>query len=425
MTYPNAACGRNQSSMGPRPVRGENTGQGPMLRTRAHGARMSMHKDSNPSPLTPNPLPLTPLLLLILLSVTTTGCFSDVDTFYGRGKSQIGAKSVNGTAVLAEMFETAGHKVASRDKLTPRLSQRADCIVWFPDDFQPPDEKHVDWFEAWLRGKSGRTLIYVCRDFDAGEWYWKKMYPDASTEQQTLVRNRMIDAQSEFRTRRGSIPAKKDQDCKWFTVEAKYQPRKVRKLQSPDPEWLEDVDPAKLEAELVGRVVPSSKAEVLLRSDGDVLLSSRRRGRGRVIVVANGSFLLNLPLVNHEHRKLAGGLIGEVGPPAKTVVFLESYAGEPPIFDQDPKAVMPTGMEIFSVWPTNWILLHLAAVGVIFCFSRVPIFGRPRQLKPEGLSDFGEHIRAVAELLQRTDDRTHAMGRVLHYQQTTKSGENT
>jgi len=37
---------RKQSSMGPRPVRGKNTGRGPMLQACAHGARMSMHKDS-------------------------------------------------------------------------------------------------------------------------------------------------------------------------------------------------------------------------------------------------------------------------------------------------------------------------------------------------------------------------------------------
>jgi len=55
---PNATCGRNQSSMGPRPVRGENTGRGPILQTCAHGARMSMHKDSNPQSPTPNPQPL-------------------------------------------------------------------------------------------------------------------------------------------------------------------------------------------------------------------------------------------------------------------------------------------------------------------------------------------------------------------------------
>jgi len=33
------------------------------------------------------------------------------------------------------------------------------------------------------------------------------------------------------------------------------------------------------------------------------------------VLVNNGSFLLNLPLVNLEHRKLAARLIGASGPP--------------------------------------------------------------------------------------------------------------
>ena len=40
-----APGGCNQSSMGPWPVRGKNTGQGPMLQTCSHGERVSMHKD--------------------------------------------------------------------------------------------------------------------------------------------------------------------------------------------------------------------------------------------------------------------------------------------------------------------------------------------------------------------------------------------
>ena len=42
-------------------------------------------------------------------------------------------------------------------------------------------------------------------------------------------------------------------------------------------------------------------------------------------VVANGSFLVNLQLVNKEHRKLAGKLIDEV-PKGSRVVFIEANA---------------------------------------------------------------------------------------------------
>jgi len=139
--------------------------------------------------------------------------------------------------------------------------------------------------------------------------------------------------------------------------------------------------------------------------------------------VANGSFLLNASLVNHEHRKLAGKLIDEVGPPSQTVVFLESGRSGPTISEKDPSAAVPTGMEILTVSPICWIFLQFAVVGVLFCFSRWPIFGLPRQLPADAPSDFGKHIRAVAELLGRSRDRAYAMARVLNYQQTTKPPE--
>jgi len=156
---------------------------------------------------------------------------------------------------------------------------------------------------------------------------------------------------------------------------------------------------------------------VLLESGADPLVTSERIGASRVIVVANGSFLLNLPLVNHEHRKLAGQLIDEVGPPDRTVVFLESGPGGPFVFETDPDSGPPSALAIFHIWPANWILLHLAVVGVILCFSRFPIFGRPRDPEPEGTSDFGRHVQALGKLLQRSGDTAHAAGRLSHYQQ--------
>ena len=186
-----------------------------------------------------------------------------------------------------------------------------------------------------------------------------------------------------------------------------------------DPAWLEGVDPAKVEIELESRLEPPPAAKILLASKGDVLVSSTPWQGSRLIVVANGSFLLNVPLVNHEHRKLAGKLIDEIGPPGQKVVFLESGSGGPPIRDKDPTLGSPTGLEIFNLWPTNWILLHLAAVGVIFCFVRWPIFGRPRRVKRVAASDFGRHIAAEAELLKRSGDRTYATARLMHYRQLT------
>jgi hypothetical protein len=300
--------------------------------------------------------------------VSSAGCARKLDTDYGQRKGTA-TYSVNGTAVLADMFEAAGHDVYSWRWLSPRVQDRADCIVWFPNDFEPPSEEVREWLDDWLLGGSddlfsdlleeqpGRTLIYVCRDFDAAAWYWEKVKPDAPPEQVKQVEKAAAAAQNDFDVARQAIPA--EQDCQWFTVQGKSKPRQVRSLQGP---WAEGIDAAEVEIELNGRIKAADTAEVLLKSDGDVLVTRQEHNGSQLIVVANGSFLLNLPLVNQEHRKLAGRLIDQIGPPRQTVVFLESDPGGPPIRDEDPSAQVPTGMEIFlagrpagssGIWPPS------------------------------------------------------------------------
>ena len=113
-----------------------NAGQARPLRERPHGHFLP-----------PSPFRLPPFLLCLLLPL---GCGKGIDTGYGQRSGTDAALSVNGTAVLAGMFERAGHRVYSRHALSPGLGQRADCIVWFPDDFQPPPEPVREWLEKWL-----------------------------------------------------------------------------------------------------------------------------------------------------------------------------------------------------------------------------------------------------------------------------------
>jgi hypothetical protein len=356
------------------------------------------------------------LAVLGLFFLVTGGCVDEIDTAYGQ---RTGATwtSVNGTSVLGKMFEQAGHTVFSWRMLSPRLRRRADCIVWFPNDFHPPKQQACEWLEAWLREKAGRTLIYVGRDFDSAVWYWDDIRPRAPADQQQEILRRKLEAQGDFR--KNLLPSGTTEECDWFTVQGGRKHRKVCTL-AGEPEWIEGIDPAKLAVELNHRIVPSRVAEVLLESEGDVLVTREPVGPSRLIVVANGSFLLNLPLVRHEHRKLAGQLIDQVGPPGQTVVFLESGPGGPLVFETDPSLGPPSGLAIFDVWPANWILLHLAVAGIIFCFSRFPIFGPPRGLEPEGTSDFGRHVEALGELFQRAGDTAHAAARLSHYQQLTR-----
>ena len=196
------------------------------------------------------------------------------------------------------------------------------------------------------------------------------------------------------------------EECDWFVLKS-GSPRSPDELSGP---WSEGIDAKQAELEITTRLVPPRRTERLLVSGDDILVARNKTlwPRSRLITIVNGSFLLNLPLVNHEHRKLAGKLI-EAVEPAGRVVFLSSGAGGPPI-DPDPQD--NSLWSVFGAWPLSAVLLHLAATGIIFCFARWPIFGRPRAEPREARSDFGKHVAALGELLRHTKDRPYAVSQL-------------
>src|SRR5690606_2864032 len=91
--------------------------------------------------------------------------------------------------------------------------------------------------------------------------------------------------------------------------------------------------------------------ESLLYS-GDLTLVSRVTepywDDSQILVVTNGSFLLNMALVNHEHRKLAGHLLAACGD-RRVAAFVESGPDGIEVYDEEPVAKYPTGLEMFTV----------------------------------------------------------------------------
>ena len=119
---------------------------------------------------------------LTLLYVCIGCAPTDIASTYGERRGSEGGPSVNGTAVLAGMFEEAGHRVSSWSRLSPKLEE-CQTIVWFPDDFAPPTVEQRDFLEWWLYNETGRTVVYVGRDFDATPAYWRQILPIAPPEQ--------------------------------------------------------------------------------------------------------------------------------------------------------------------------------------------------------------------------------------------------
>ncbi|MEQ8787672.1 MAG: hypothetical protein RIC55_15320 [Pirellulaceae bacterium] len=161
-----------------------------------------------------------------------------------------------------------------------------------------------------------------------------------------------------------------------------------------------------------------------------------RTSDSQILVVANGSFLLNLPLVNSQHRLLAGELIEECEYHEQLrVAVLETDWTGANVYLAEPD--MPSYLELFTVWPLNVILLHLLGLGILACFFFAPIFGRPIDRRvltvvegrpiyvsigseSTGPSDFGKHIEALGELMRRTGDVQYAQARLQHYQQNVR-----
>lgn len=374
----------------------------------------------------------TSLTLVALISLLV-GCESNLQTRYGR-RTGSGASSVNGTTVLGDMFAKAGHDVRSWAVLSPSLYE-ADVIVWAPNDFALPPDSARAWLEDWLLyTDEEKILIYIGRDYDAAPHYWTYAKQNAPASQQKEIGRRLRMAKRRVTQNQADLPAATEWSD-WFSIDGSAQHEKISKLSGP---WSEGIDASKTDIEHHARLVPNEHADVLLATaDGEPLVSETIFGwdeeeetgeneythfdygnDSRLIVIENGSFLLNMPLVNHEHRKLAGKLVAHVGSPRKRVVFLQTYQGGPPVRDTDPNAQTPTGLTLFAVWPLNGVLVHLALLGFVYAMARWPVFGVPRLLARDSLTDFGAHVSALGSLLSETGDANFARNALKKYRQT-------
>lgn len=370
-------------------------------------------------------------LALMIVGLSGCGDSSSIQTTYGQRRGEAG-KSVNGTRVLSDMFETAGFRVYTWKYLSPRLGSY-DTILWTPDDFALPSPETRDYFDKWLASATPKTLIYIGRDYDAAAAYWDDVWTSAPADQKLEIWRRRARATGQHATARLQMPHGADTTCEWFKVLRDEPPHVARELSGP---WADGIDPAQTDIRVQGRLQPPDEAELkkllnvqaedyaevtyfrtpsyeVLLADGDRPLVTRVTkpgwGDSQILVVTNGSFLLNMPLVNHEHRKLAGHLI-EACSPGKKAAFLETSVSDPEVSDKGAKAPPADAVRRRVVLVAHWFIL-----GLIFCFAVFPIFGRPKPLANESQSEFSQHVDALGELLEETRDVAFAHKQLTHY----------
>lgn len=401
------------------------------------------------------------VILALLCIPVMIGCGRRTESqlrTYGASNGSEGSRSINGYGALRKMFQQRGDKTFSAMSFSSAL-ETMDTIVWTPDTVTPPSIENRDTLEQWLMAKSGRTLVYIGRDFDASLDYWEHVVSEMPAGQKTrAMREQMLSRVEAMECDLGGIHF-----ARWFVVDTTPVRTPIQGLRG---DWAQGVDVSKTKlytrtelrpadywdeekknlpallggdaSELVQRwgdweqrwtveeidgvlddelsKIPDSKV-LLSADDGRPLvieLSSRSWGSSKIIVVVNGSFTLNGSLVQKEHRKLAAKLIDECREKGR-VTFLRTDRNGMSIRNLNDSSYATKGLEMFANWPINFIVYHFFILGIIICFVVFPIFGRPRGLPQRELNDFGHHIEALGGMLRRCRDERFAREKISEY----------
>ena len=365
----------------------------------------------------------------LLLFVTGCGSGQQLNTEYGKIAGRHGTDSLNGVSVLADMFVQRGFKVKRRTKISPRI-EKFETIVWFPDDYSCPSEEAIESLNQWLQNANGytkRTLIYVGRDYDARTDYLNRVKDSAPIQQREELLRRIAEARlaQDSQSSQGEL-FWFDADistCEWFEQESLGR-QKAQFLTGP---MSDQVNARECVVEYSTILVATQEtldgggrweAESLLKADGHPTVLRLTRpdiapGESEILVISNGSFLLNYTLINSEHRKLAGQLIDRCEP-YEDVLFLES--GRRGIDVSDSDTINHNTWAWIAQPPLRYIVPHFLMWGILFCFVYFPIFGRPRRLKKGNTTTFRSHINAMGKLMGRSRLPNGAINRIRNYQ---------
>ena len=390
------------------------------------------------------------LVFLIFGLLLAAGCgrSEKLVTEYGKVAGDLGGTSVNGTGVLLEMFRDRGSAVKRFRKISPQL-EKYDTVVWFPDETDYPQIEVTEALEDWLRSGYYRTLIYVGRDFDAELDYLQQAIQSPTVKNREEMLRRLAEAKLRQDQRRSEyLVDRETKSCRWF----EHQPLTRRKANQVTGQWAENVNNKLTNIEFATVLGPPQKlldeswneVQPLVTTDGidfaysigeaeDSQANGHQINENKIIIVSNGSFLLNYGLVNHEHRKLASAMIDECQFQSN-VVFLESGPGGISVSDKD--STSNNAWAWISEPPLRYIVPHFLLWGLLFCFAYFPIFGRPRRRLPtrsnssenptpftstisqadiNPANTFRSHIVAMGKLLQRTQQPVRAAEKIRQY----------
>lgn len=350
--------------------------------------------------------------LICIACLFALGC-ADLNTEYG----VMYGRSVNGIDAFAALLRQDGHRVGITRKLSPKVMYVPDVLVLFLDSYQPLPEEQRRWLESWLGTYEGRQLILVLRDSDEEIAYWEKIL---ELQGETLSESDKQEIESRLERARNylKVATKEAKPRKWPEWYG-HKPgdpwlRRAGSVTGP-PEWTTDfgIDQGKLDLRFARRLQPGAGAKAIVKANDDVLIARRPLRDSTIWIVANGSFLLNHGLVNHEHRKLALALSRQLDA-NKDILFALGTE----ITDADEEEPFLGMFQFLTVGPVPWIAGHLVVLALLFAWLRFPIFGRPQERETREVYQFARHVDALGRMLASTRDEQAAQEMLNRFQDT-------
>ena len=399
-------------------------------------------------------LPMLLLAALVLFSIT--GCRSkywDKD-YTDYLPESFFDKSINGNSEFRERCQEAGGRITSAAHLT-RRAEKYDVILWFPNKGFPIttlEQRQVKWYTDWLVKRPGRVFVVVADGWRADVDYWQSVEPFAPESQKAWVKKQldealeyrpfsfdeMIQKAKEEAEKKESISPsddlpdtiaktpeensleenapKENSDGKisdgeeaeaslWFALKTQDDPLEKSGLAG---EFLPETfsEPQGYQARLLRTLRPLDGSETILTVGEEPLILHRKVGESEVYIVHSGFFLLNGPIMKPENRLLADALLDRIQPKDRKILFLTG-SGVPSIprdRKEEPVSRFSLGqLSTFSIFVWQLLFLTLALF-----LGRWPISGRPKMIPRERLANFGRHLDALGDLLEKTGDTAWA-----------------
>jgi len=347
-----------------------------------------------------------PLFLAILF---LAGCGDGPETEYGSSEG----KSLNGTSVLRAILHGEGHEIEAAIRLNDDLEEWAEGIIRVAPYPGPPDRDEANWYASWLAADSSRWLIYVVGDFDSSPEYWKRVVEELA---QTTERQAEEEARQSLREAadpaRGLAPKSNSpaDSTTWFEVDSAWEPPRIcTSLSGP---WASGVDAARV-ALTLHEPLKTNGGSVLLAGDGKAFaIEKSLRGGNRLLVIANGSFLLNEPLANPARSRLLASVLDWIGPDRFQIALVEGayVLGGPD--------APPSLWQLLKRQPSfRWIAVQVGVAAVLAALARAPRLGRPRDEPGVRADRPAAHAEALGALLARTSSPGSAREVIARYKQ--------